>query len=83
MQVRKQLFELDMKQWIASKLGKEYIKAVYCHSAYLSYMQSTSCKCQTEEAQAGIKITWRNINNIRYADDTILIAESKEKLRAS
>ena len=44
MQVRKQLFELDMKQWIASKLGKEYIKAVYCHLAYLTYMQSTSCE---------------------------------------
>ena len=36
--------ELDMKQWTGSKLGKEYIKAVYCHPAYLSYMQSTSFK---------------------------------------
>ena len=33
-----------MEQWTGSKLGKEYIKAVYCHSAYLTYMQSTSCK---------------------------------------
>ena len=44
MQVKKQQFELDMEQWTGSKLGKEYIKAVYCHPAYLTYMQSTSCK---------------------------------------
>ena len=44
MQVKKQQFELVMEQWTGSKLGKEYIKAVYCHSAYLTYMQSTSCK---------------------------------------
>jgi len=36
--------ELDMEQWTGSKLGKEYVKAVYCHPAYLTYMQSTSCK---------------------------------------
>ena len=44
MQVKKQQLELDMEQWAASKLGKEYDKAVYCHSAYLSSMQSTSFK---------------------------------------
>ena len=44
MQVKKQQLELDMEQWTASKLGKEYIKTVYCHSAYLTYMQSTSCE---------------------------------------
>ena len=42
MQVRKQQLELDMEQQIGSKLGKEYVKAVYCHPAYLTYMQSTS-----------------------------------------
>ena len=42
MQVRKQQLELDMEQWIGSKYGKEYVKAVYCHSAYLIYMQNTS-----------------------------------------
>ena len=42
MQVKKQQLELDMEQWIGSKLGKEYIKVVYCHPAYLTYMQSTS-----------------------------------------
>ena len=44
MQVKKQQLEPDMDQWIGSKLGKEYVKAVYCHSAYLTYMQSTSCE---------------------------------------
>ena len=42
MQVKKQQLELDMEQWTGSKLGKEYIKAIYCHPAYLTYMQSTS-----------------------------------------
>ena len=44
MQVKKQQLEPDMEQWTGSKLGKEYIKAVYCHLAYLTYMQNTSCK---------------------------------------
>ena len=54
-----------MKKWTGSKLGKEYIKAVYCHTAYLTYMQSTSWETLggLEEAQAGIKIAGRNINN--------------------
>ena len=43
MQVKKQQLGLDMEQWTGSKLGKEYIKVVYCHPAYLTYMQSTSC----------------------------------------
>ena len=41
---QKQQLELDMEQWTGSKSGKEYIKAVYCHPAYLTYMQSTSCE---------------------------------------
>ena len=44
MQVKKQQLELDMEQWTGSKLGRECVKAVYCHSAYLTYTQSTSCK---------------------------------------
>ena len=44
MQVKKQQLEPDTEQWTGYKLGKEYVKAVYCHSAYLSYMQSTSCE---------------------------------------
>ena len=44
MQVKKQQLELDMGQWTGSKLGKEYVKVVYCHPAYLTYMQGTSCE---------------------------------------
>ena len=56
MQVRKQQLELDMEQQTGSKYEKEYIKAVYCHPAYLTYMQSTSMtNAGLEEAQAGIK----------------------------
>ena len=74
MQVKKQQLELDMEQQTDFKQGKEYIKAVYCHTAYLTCMQSTSCQ-MWDEAQAGIKIARRNISNLRYADDTILMAE--------
>ena len=78
MQVRKQQLELEMEQQTGSKSGKEYIKAVYCHPAYLTSMQSTMRNAGLEEAQAGIKIAGRNINNLRYADDTTLMAESEE-----
>ena len=44
MQVKKEQLELDVEQQTDSKLGKEYIKAVYCHPAYITYMQSTSCE---------------------------------------
>jgi len=54
---------------------------VYCHSAYLNYMQSTSYEMLVDNAQAGIKIAKRNINNLRYADDTIM-AENKEELKS-
>ena len=68
--------------WPGSKLEKEYVKAVYCHPAYLTYMQSTSCKTPgLDEAQAGIKIAERNVNNLRYAYDTALTAESEEELK--
>ena len=77
MQVRKQQLELDMEQQTHSKLGKEYIKAVYCHPAYYlicNIMQNAGL----DEAQAGIKISGRNINIIRYADDTTSTAENEE-----
>ena len=81
MQVRKQQFELDMEQQTGSKWGKEYVKAVYCHPAYLTYMQSIMSIMRNaglDEAQDGIKIAGRNINNLRYADDTTLMAESEK-----
>ena len=85
MQVEKQQLETDMEQQTGSKLGKEYVKAVYCHPAYLTYMQKTSCimwKARLDEAQVGIKTAGRNINNLRYADDTTLMAESEEELNS-
>ena len=59
MQVKKPRLKPDMEQWTGSKSGKEYIKAAYCHPAYLTYMQSISCK-MLDEAQAGVKIGRRN-----------------------
>ena len=84
MQIKKQQLELDMEQQTGLKSGKEYIKAVYCHPAYLTYMQSTSLQI-LDETQAGIKIAGRNINNLRYADDTTLMQErgTKEPLDES
>ena len=84
MQVKKQqTWNMDMEQQTGSKSGKEYIKAVYCHPAYLTFMQSTSCEnARLDEAQAGIKIAGRSINNLRYADDTTLMTESEEQLRS-
>ena len=64
MQVRKQQLELDMEQQTGSKSGKEYIKAVYYHRAFLTYMHHE--KRWAGGAQAGIKIARRNISNLRY-----------------
>ena len=65
-QVKKQHLEVDKEKWIGSKLGKGYIKVVYCHPAYLIYMQSTSCKMSYWMTQAGIKIARRNVNIGRW-----------------
>ena len=83
MQVKKQQLELDIEQRSGSKLGKEYIKVICCHPAYSSYMQSTSCEMPVlMNHKTGIKISRRNINNVRYADGTTLNAESKEELKS-
>ena len=82
MQVRKQQLELDMEQQTGSKQEKEYVKAVYCHPAYLSYAEYIMRNIGLDEAQAGIKIAGRNINNLRYADDITLMAESEEELKS-
>ena len=91
MQVKKLQLELDMEQQTVSKLGKVNVKAVYCHPAYLTYMQSISCemlgwmKHKLESRLLGEKkkkkIAGRNVNNLRYAYDTILMAESEEELK--
>ena len=78
-QVKKQQLEPDMEQQTGSKLGKEYIKTIYFHPAYLTYMQSTSCEMPGwMKAQAGIEIAGRNINNLKYADDIALRVESED-----
>ena len=66
-----------MKQQTVSKLRKEYIKAGYCHPAYLTYAEYIKRNARLDEAQAKIKITRRDINNLRYADDTTLMEESE------
>ena len=86
MQVRKQQLELDMEQQTGSQSGKQYVKAVYCHPGYLTYMQSSYHEhikssyimrnTGLDESQARIKTARRNINNLRYTDDTTLMAES-------
>ena len=70
MQVKKQRLELDMEQQMA----------VYCHPAYLTYMQSTLCKMMVWMKHNLKSIVGRSINNLRYSDDTTLITESEEKL---
>ena len=83
MQVKKQQLKLDMEQWTGSKLGKDYIKAVYCHPAYLTYMQSTSyemlgwMKHTLESRLPGeISIT----SDMQMVPS--LMAESKEELKS-
>ena len=67
-----------MQKQTGSTLGKEYVKAVYCHLAYLTYAEYIMRKAGLDEAQAGIMIAGRNINNVRYTEDTTLMAESEE-----
>ena len=74
---------VHVEQWTGSKLGKEYIKAVYCHPAYLTYnAEYIMQNARLDEAQAEIKIARRNINNLRCANDTDLMVESKEELKS-
>ena len=82
MQVRKQQLELDMEQQTGSKSGKEYVKAVYCHSAYLTYAGYIMRNAGLDEAQAGIKIAGRNINTLRNAYCTTIMTETKEELNS-
>ena len=77
MQAKNQQLELNMEEQTASKWGKDYVKAVYCYPAYLTYNQSTWREMPDDTSQAGIKIAVRNINNLRYVDDTILKEKAK------
>ena len=62
--------EPDMEKQTGSKLGKEYIRVVYCHPVYLTYVEYIMRNDGLDEAQAGIKIAGRNIKNLRYADSS-------------
>ena len=70
-----------MEQRTGSKLGKEYVKAILSSCLFNLYAEYIIWNARLDEGQAGIKIAWRNINNLRYADDTILMVES-EKLKS-
>ena len=72
-----------MEQQTGSKLGEEYIQAIYCHPAYFNlYAEYIWRNGGLDDSQAGIKIAGRNINHLKYADDTTLMAESEEELES-
>ena len=79
MQVRKQQLELDMEQQTGSKQGKECQGCILSPCLYNLHAEYIMQNDRLDEAQAGIKIAGRNINNLRYADDTTLMAESEEQ----
>ena len=80
MQVKKQQLELDMKQQTGSKSGKEYDKAVCFHPAFFNfYAEYIMRNAGLDESQARIKTAVRNINNLRYADDTTHMAGTKDQ----
>ena len=72
-----------MEKQTDSKQEKKFFKAVYCHPAYLTYIQSTSCEMlDWMKHKAGIKIAWRNDHNLKYTDDTTLMAEIEQDLKS-
>ena len=81
MQVRKQQLELDMEQQTGSKLRKEYVKTILSPCLFILYAEYIILNAALEP-QAGIKIARKNINDLVYADDTTLMAESEEELKS-
>ena len=81
MQVKKQELEPDMKQLTGSKFGKESVKTHIVTCLFNLYAEHIMRNAGLDDSQAGIKIAGRNINNLRYAEDTIQKAESKEELK--
>ena len=70
-----------MEQQTGSKLGKEYKKAVCCHTAYLTYMQSTSCEMLAGWSTSWNHDFWEKYQYLSYTDDIIMVAESEEELK--
>ena len=82
-QIRKQQFELDMEQQTGSKSGKEYVKGFILSPCLFNlYAEFITSNAGLDEAQAEIKIARRNVNNLRYADDTTLMAKSEKELKS-
>ena len=82
MQVKKQQLDPDIEQQTGYRLRKEYVKAVYCQPAYLTYMQSTSCEMLGWMKHKLKSRLLGDIINLKYADDTNLMAESEEELKS-
>ena len=82
MWVKKQQMELDLEQLAGSRLGKEYNKVLYCHPTYLTSMQKSSCEMPGWMTQMLESRLLGEINNLLYADDTTLMAESEEELKS-
>ena len=82
MQDKKQQLELDMEQQTGSKLGKEYIFCILSPCLFNFCAEYIMWNARPDESQAGIKIAGRNINNLRHADDTTLMAEREEELKS-
>ena len=82
MHVKKQQLELYMEQQTGFQSEKEYVKAVYCHPDYLTYIEYIMRNAGLEEAQTGITIARKNINNFRYADNTTFMAEGEKELKS-
>ena len=82
MQVKKQQLKPCMEQLIGLRSRKEYDRAVCCHRLFNLYVEHIMRNARLDELQAGIKTGRRNINNLRYADDTIVMAESEEELKS-
>ena len=81
--IKKQQLEPCMEQLIGSRSRKEWNRAVCCHPVCLTlYAEHIMRNARLDELQAGIKIGERSINNLRYADDTTLMVESKEELKS-
>ena len=70
-----------MEQWITSKLGKEYVKTILLPCLFNLFSEYITQNARLDEAQAGLMFAGRNSNNLRYTDDTTLMAESKEELK--
>ena len=81
MQFKKQPLKPNIEQQTGSKSGKKCVKAVYCHPLYLTYMQ-VMWNARLDVSHDGIKIAGENINSLRYEDNSIFKAESKDELKS-